>query len=75
MPLGMFLRRKLRVEMGKSPKAPDHVLAALEEGVQPLRSIAFDTSQSITKAYQELFQGEFDKVNFRHTINKRKEKL
>lgn len=40
MPLGRYLRRKLRVRLGRDEKCPEEVLAALQEEVRPLYEMA-----------------------------------
>lgn len=41
LPLGRYLRRRLREEIGRSPNAPASVLASMEEKLRPLRESAF----------------------------------
>ena len=47
LPLGRYLRRELRKHVGKSADAPQSVLEALKEEVQPLREAAFNGSKSL----------------------------
>lgn len=75
LPLGAYLRRKLRAHLGKDTKCPPEVLAALEEGLSPLRTLAFDASRSLSGAYKELHAGEIARVETRYEIFKRKDKL
>lgn len=45
LPLGRYLRRKLREQLGKSPDAPQSTLDKVKEDLQPLRETAFDNSR------------------------------
>lgn len=46
MPLGRYLRSKLREMVGKDPKAPQATLDAIKEEMRPLRETAFENSRS-----------------------------
>lgn len=46
LPLGRYLRRKLREQIGRSPDAPQSTLDKVKEDLRPLREIAFDNSRS-----------------------------
>lgn len=50
MPLGRYLRRKLRVRLGREEKCPDEVLAALQEEVRPLYEMASQATSHPTMA-------------------------
>jgi len=76
LPLGQYLRRKLREHMGKDAKTPLAVLRALEEGeLQVMRAVAFSSSLSLAETFKEVHKGQFDQVNTKHEIFKRKDKL
>lgn len=49
MPLGTYLRKRLRKEMGRDPGAPPATLDAIKEEMRPLRETAFDNSRSFKK--------------------------
>lgn len=46
MPLGRYLRRKLRVAVGKDENAPESTLAEAQARLQPMREAAFENSTS-----------------------------
>lgn len=46
MPLGKYLRRRLRTRIGREANAPQSVLDKMEEEVRPVREAAFATAQS-----------------------------
>lgn len=48
LPLGRYLRKKLRVMIGRSDETPEEVLKAMAEEMRPLREIAFDASRSFS---------------------------
>lgn len=50
MPLGRYLRRKLRVKLDREEKCPDAVLATLQAEMQPLLSIAQEATSHPTMA-------------------------
>lgn len=45
MPLGKYLRRRLRTRIGREANAPQSILDKMEEEVRPLREAAFATAQ------------------------------
>lgn len=47
MPLGRYLRRKLRLLIGKDERCPDEVLQALQEEMQKLYALAPGVSEAI----------------------------
>lgn len=49
-PLGKYLRRSLRKMIGRDEKAPESTLLKIKEGLQPLRTLAFENSTSLQKA-------------------------
>lgn len=53
MPLGRYLTKKLRVAIGRDEKAPQSVLDAIKEELQPLREAAFDASRSFKEVAVE----------------------
>lgn len=48
LPLGRYLRRKLRVLLGKSPDAPAETIAEFRKELQALREISWSTTESGT---------------------------
>lgn len=75
LPLGQYLRRKLREHLGRDPKTPPEVLSQLEEGVQGLRTLAFDNSLSLPESYKKIFQGQAEQVEGRANIFKKRNTL
>lgn len=55
MPLGRYLRRKVRVMIGKEEGTPDHVLKQMEAQMRPLREAAFNASTSFSAKIVEAF--------------------
>ncbi|WNK13681.1 MAG: replication initiator protein [Microvirus sp.] len=53
LPLGRYLRRKLRVMIGKDGDTPEIVLQKMAEEMRPLREAAFNASSSFAKAIVE----------------------
>lgn len=53
MPLGRYLRGKLREMVGADPKCPEYTLDAIKAEMRPLREAAFEASTSFKKAIIE----------------------
>lgn len=47
LPLGRYLRRKLRARVGKEENAPQSTLDQMAEEMRPLREVAFENSRSL----------------------------
>lgn len=56
LPLGRYLRRKLRTYVGLDEKTPETVLKELFETLQPLRDLAQATSDETGERYGEAFK-------------------
>lgn len=56
LPLGRYLRRKLRAVVGLDEKTPEHVLKELYETLQPMRHLAQATSDETGEKYGEAFK-------------------
>lgn len=54
MPLGRYLRTKLRLAIGRGPECPDSVLEKAKEELQPLRTLAFENSKSFRQVLLEV---------------------
>lgn len=50
MPLGRYLRRKLRIELGRDERCPDEILAALQAEMHPLLQAATEATSHPTMA-------------------------
>lgn len=59
MPLGRYLRSKLRGMVGHDSKAPPEVIDALKAELLPVRDFAFNNSRSFKETLKEVFEGEF----------------
>lgn len=53
LPLGRYLRRRLRTELGRDEKAPG-VVSESSEAVQLLRSFAWNSGRSVSSVFAEL---------------------
>lgn len=54
MPLGRYLRRRLRTFVGKEAAAPDETLAEIKEELRPVREAAFEASRSFAEVAVEV---------------------
>lgn len=62
LPLGRYLRKKMRGMVFGDEKTPEVVIKARAEEMRPLREIAFNNSQSFKKAILDQYRGK--RVNF-----------
>lgn len=53
LPLGRYLRKKLRAYIGKDIKTPEHEIQKIQEELRPVREAAFDASQSFSSALKD----------------------
>lgn len=58
LPLGRYLRRKLRTFIGRDPNTPPEALAAYKKTLQPLREAAFNSSTPFKTAILEASLGK-----------------
>jgi len=49
LPLGRYLRRKLRTLMGRDPGCPPHIMEEAKKELYPLRALAFANSSSFAE--------------------------
>lgn len=70
-PLGRFLRRKLRIFIGRSPNAPDAVLTLQKEELQSLREIAWNNQASLETTVLESTLGRRIQIKSRQRRTKR----
>jgi len=75
LPLGRYLRRKLRTLIGKDEKTPQEVLDQMEAEMFTLRESAFDSSKPFKTAILEKFAGERSSFESRQRIFKGKRNL
>lgn len=72
MPLGRYLRRQLRKQVGMDEKAPQSTLDQAKERLQPLREVAFETSQSFKKVVVEAADEKVRQMENRNRIFKKR---
>jgi len=53
LPLGRYLRKKLRSYIGKDVKTPQHEIEKIQEELRSVRQAAFDASRSFSSALQD----------------------
>lgn len=75
MPLGRYLRDRLRLALGKESGATNEALQAMAEEMRPLREAAFNNSSSFAKAIIDAGTQRILNINARNEIYKRKDKL
>lgn len=75
MPLGRYLRSKLRTMIGKDGGAPEEVLKQMAEEMRPLREAAFASSSSFAQAIIEDGAQAVANIEARMCINKKGRKL
>lgn len=79
LPLGRYLRRKLRVMVGKEEKAPESALAELKKEMLSLYQTAADEGTLSTflpkKAVMEISDGAVAKLKARESIWKQRKGL
>lgn len=54
LPLGRYLRRKLRVMVGKDASSPPEAMAELAEKLRVLRAFAWNAERSVSSVFQEM---------------------
>jgi len=75
MPLGRYLRRKLRVMLGRDVNAPPEVLEGFKEELRPLRQAAFDGSRSFAKEVSSAGDGAVANIEARNAIYKKRSSI
>lgn len=85
MPLGKYLRRHLRMMVGRDEKIPDEVLAAYQAEVRDLYSRLYNSSkeergfktvkEAFREALMEKWSGSVASIVARSEIHKSREKL
>lgn len=71
LPLGRYLRGKLRVMVGRDEKAPVGTVEAIKEELRPLREAAFDSSSSFKDAVVCAGDGKVALIEARNAIYKK----
>lgn len=72
LPLGRYLRMKLRARIGRDEKAPQEILDQMAEKLRPLRESAFDNSRSFAKEIVEHYTPTVRSREKREDIMKQK---
>lgn len=75
LPLGRYLRRRLRKMIGKEENTPAEVLAEIAEAMRPLRETAFDASVSFASEIKKESKGQIARFHARNSIFKGKKSL
>ena len=75
LPLGRYLRGKLREQVGMAPTAPPSTLDALHESLRPVREAAFFNSSSFQAAVIDLNRGAVESVEAKARIRKKRGSL
>lgn len=75
LPLGRYLRRKLRTLIGKDEKTPQEILDQMEAEMFSLRQTAFDASTSFKKSILDKFAGDRSAFQSRQRTFKQRRNL
>lgn len=75
MPLGRYLRKRIRARIGREVTSPAAVQEAMAEEMRPVREFAFNNSVSLSKVVAELSRGETDRAERVHRIFKGRKTL
>lgn len=72
LPLGRYLKRRLRQRIGRAPEAPKEVIDAIQEDLRPLRESAFDASAPFSEAIIRAADGKVASMESRQRIFKKR---
>lgn len=75
LPLGRYMRGRLRELIGKDKRAPQASLDQAAEELLPVRQAAWDNKTSLKKQIIETHRGKVDRLKARHAIYTRKKAL
>lgn len=75
LPLGRYLRKKLRLMIGKDEKTPQAALKKIEEEMLPVRWRARDNKKSFKVQLVEENKGKIDSLKSRTEIFKQRKSL
>lgn len=77
LPLGRYLRRKLRLMVGKDEKTPDEVLELIKAEMRPLQEVQFATPgrKALKSVYEEVYKGKIAAFHSRQRIFKTRRTL
>lgn len=71
MPLGRYLRRKLRTYIGRDERTPDVALEIQKEQLRPLQETAFNNSTSFREEILKASEGKRINLEARNRVKKR----
>lgn len=71
LPLGRYLRRRLRLYIGKDGDTPAEVMEGMAEELRPLREAAFNASSSFASEIVKAGNGRMAQINARNAIYKK----
>jgi len=74
-PLGRYLRRRLRVECGRDPGAPEVTIEAIKEELRTVREFAFDNSLSFAEVASRVDDVRVAQLEGRMAIRERRNKV
>lgn len=77
LPLGRYLRRRLRERIGKDPSAPQSTMDEIAEEMRPLREAASrdNADPRLKHRVLEKTKGKRIQINAAHNRNRKKERL
>lgn len=71
LPLGRYLRRRLREAIGKDGGTPEKVMEEMAEEMRPLREAAFNASSSFASEIVKAGSGRYAQIKARNDIYKK----
>lgn len=80
LPLGRYLRRKLRVMLGKDSNAPPETLAVIKEELRKLQEISWSSEETgqfkpVSQVYKEINAQKLTNLETRQRIFKQRKSL
>lgn len=71
LPLGRYLKQRLRAYVGKDTKTPEKVLEEYKETLRPLREDAFNSSESFAKKIVEAADGKVARMEAKQRLKRK----
>jgi len=75
LPLGRYLKRRLRVRVGLEANAPAVATVGAREELQAMRKLAWDSARPLSEVIKEVYQPKTDQVERRYRFHKHRGKL
>lgn len=75
LPLGRYLKQRLRLYCGKDIKTPEAVIAQMAEDLRPLREAAFDASQPLSEAIARAADGKVARMESKLKLYKKRSSI